>query len=141
MAVSDGFDDEDEPYGDGGVDETTPVMAQRNFSRCLPCLGTGRMRLLGVELYETHRPCPYCKGAGTRIVITRAQKEVAVADEMKFVEMGRCKGAFHLGKRAPFGRVVCSVCGGRFRPLQGLRLPNHVSAKPPKGGPPPASRK
>jgi hypothetical protein len=90
--------------------------------------------LLGIELYETRRPCPYCKGAGTRIVVTRAQKEIVVADEMKFVEMGRCKGAFHLGKRAPFGRVVCSVCGGRFRPLQGLRVPNHVSPKPAKKG-------
>jgi tRNA(Arg) A34 adenosine deaminase TadA len=121
-------------------------MAERRFTRCLPCLGTGRMRLLGIELYETHRPCPYCKGAGERVVFWRAHKEVVVADEMKFVDMGRCKGAFHLGKRAPFGRVVCSVCGGRFRPVQGLRVPNHVSAKmgpktPPKDGPPRASRK
>jgi hypothetical protein len=124
----DGFDDGDDDPDDGG-DETTPVMAERNFSRCLPCLGTGRLRLLGVELYETRRPCPYCKGAGTRIVVMRAQKEIIVADEMKFVEMGRCKGAFHLGKRAPFGRVVCPVCAGRFRPLQGLRVPNHVAPK------------
>src|SRR3954453_19223981 len=103
VAVSGGFDDADEPYDADAGDETTPVMAQRHFWRCLPCLGTGRMRLLGIELYETHRPCPYCKGAGTRLVVWRAQAEVVVADEMKFMDMGRCKGAFHLGKRAPFG--------------------------------------
>jgi hypothetical protein len=134
VAVSGGVEDSDEPYGAGAADEPTPVMAERRFSRCLPCLGTGRLRLLGIELYETHRPCPYCKGAGSRIVVWRAQAEVVVADEMKSADVGRCKGAFHLGKRAAFGRVACTVCGGRFRPVQGLRVPNHVAPKAtPKG--------
>jgi hypothetical protein len=108
----------------------------------MPCLGTGRLRLLGVELYETHRPCPYCRGAGTRWVV-RGPKENNLADEMKFIDVGRCKGAFFPGKRAPFGRVICSVCRGRFKPLQGLRVPNHVAEKtpPPRGGPPPASQR
>lgn len=66
-----------------------------------------------------------------------------MADEMKFIDVGRCKGAFFPGARAPFGRVICSVCRGRFKPLQGLRVPNHVAAKAPssKGGPPPASQR
>lgn len=136
MAVSDGFDDDDEdpPFGS---EETTPI-AERSLMRCLPCLGTGRLRLLGVELYETLRPCPYCKGLGSRIVLLRGKREVFVADEMKFAQLGRCKGAFRAGTRAPFGRVVCPECGARLRPLPGLRMPNHKAAR---GGPPPASRK
>src|SRR5262249_61162048 len=126
VAVRGGFDDANEPYGGELREDATPVMAERRFTRCLPCLGTGRLRLLGIELYETHRPCPYCKGAGERILVVRARKEVVVADEMKFVEVGRCKGAFHLGKRAPVGRVACSVCGGRVRPVPGLRVPDPV---------------
>jgi hypothetical protein len=61
---------------------------------------------------------------------------------MKVADVGRCKGAFHPGRRAAFGRVACAVCGGRFRPLPGLRVPNHISVRPPpKAGPPRASRK
>ena len=54
-----------------------------------------------------------------------------MADEMKVAETGRCKGAFRAGRRAAFGRVACPECGGRFRPLPGLRVPNHVSARKP----------
>ncbi len=65
--------------------------------------------------------------------------------DMTFADTGRCKGAFHAGRRAAFGRVACLVCGGRFRPLPGLRVPNHISArapaKPTKDDRPPASRK
>jgi hypothetical protein len=121
------------------LDEPTPVVPRRLF-RCVPCLGTGRLRLLGVELYETRRPCPYCRGAGTRILPTAAvpaQKEVVVSDDMKFVDLGRCKGAFRAGRRAPFGRVVCAGCGGRFTPLPGLRVPNHVAQRPPSKDSPP----
>ncbi len=50
---------------------------------------------------------------------------------MKPDDLGRCKGAFHAGRRAAFGRVVCSECGGRFRPLPGLRVPNHIAQRPP----------
>jgi hypothetical protein len=34
--------------------------------------------------------------------------------------------------------VACSVCSGRFKPVQGLRVPQHVAPKPPKG--PPSSK-
>jgi hypothetical protein len=27
--------------------------------------------------------------------------------------------------------VACPECGGRFRPLAGMRVPNHVSQRPP----------
>jgi hypothetical protein len=53
---------------EGEEDETTPVVARR-IVRCVPCLGTGRLRLSGVELYETRRPCPYCRGSGSRIIV------------------------------------------------------------------------
>src|SRR3954462_4993757 len=121
VAVSDGFDESEVPRGGRGEDDDdtpTPVVARR-LMRCLPCLGTGRLRLLGVELYETRRPCPYCRGAGTRIVLLRAEREVSSRDGMTFAELGRCQGSFRPGRRAPFGRVVCSVCGARFRPMSG----------------------
>jgi hypothetical protein len=125
--------EEQEGGGTGGLDddldEPTPVVPRRLY-RCLPCLGTGRLRLLGVELYETRRPCPYCRGAGTRIMVVRA---VSPEDDMKFADLGRCTGAFRPGRRAPFGRVVCAGCGGRFSPLPGLRVPNHVAQRPPTG--------
>ena len=54
-----------------------------------------------------------------------------MSDEMKVEDMGRCKGAFRAGRRAAFGRVACLECGGRFRPLPGMRVPNHVSQRPP----------
>ena len=54
---------------------------------------------------------------------------------MKVADTGRCKGAFHAGRRAAFGRVVCSVCGARFRPMPGLRVPNHVSQRDAKPDP------
>ena len=56
---------------------------------------------------------------------------------MKPASLGRCPGAFHPGRAASFGRVVCSACGARLRPLPGLRVPNHIAARPPKGGAPP----
>jgi hypothetical protein len=125
-----------EVFGDEG-DEPTPVVPRR-LIRCVPCLGTGRLRLLGVELYETRRPCPYCRGAGTRIIAVRAEREVVVSDEMKFADLGRCAGAFRVGKRAPFGRVICSGCGGHFKAMTGLRVPNHIAQRPPKADPPKA---
>jgi len=137
VAVSgDGFD-ESEVHRvdlDQDDDEPTPV-SERGFMRCLPCLGTGRLRLLGAELYElyeTRRPCPYCKGAGTRLVALRRLGEHLMADDMKFADLGRCKGSFKLGRKAAFGRVACSVCGGRYKPVQGLRVPQHVAPKPAK---------
>lgn len=114
------------------VEEPTPVV-ERRLIRCIPCLGTGRLRLLGVELYETRRPCPYCRGAGTRIIGLRAEREVVVSDDMKFADLGRCQGAFRAGRRAAFGRVVCTGCGGHFKPLPGLRVPNHIAQRPPTG--------
>jgi hypothetical protein len=59
-------------------------------------------------------------------------------------DLGRCKGAFHPGRRAAFGRVVCAECGGRFRPLPGLRVPNHIAQRPSRDAtdvPPRATRK
>jgi hypothetical protein len=52
-------------------------------------------------------------------------------DEPKGDELGRCPGALRAGRRAPFGRVACLDCGGRFRPLAGLRVPNHISVREP----------
>jgi hypothetical protein len=57
---------------------------------------------------------------------------VLVADEkdaMKVADLGRCKGAFREGRRAAFGRVACLACGGRFRPLPGMRVPNHIAQR------------
>jgi hypothetical protein len=78
--------------------------------------------------------------------LLRGEREVFVAEEieaMKVADLGRCKGSFHPGRRAAFGRVACPECGGRFRPLPGLRVPNHVAVREPpvRGGPSPASRK
>jgi len=50
-------------------------------------------------------------------------------DAMKVADLGRCKGAFREGRRAAFGRVVCLACGGRFRPLPGMRVPNHIAQR------------
>jgi hypothetical protein len=70
------------------------------------------------------------------------EREVLVTDGVKDAEPKQCKGTFHAGRRAAFGRVVCLVCGGRFRPLPGQRVPNHISQRPPvKADPPPATRK
>jgi hypothetical protein len=54
---------------------------------------------------------------------------------MKVADLGRCKGVFRTGRRAAFGRVACPECGGRFRPLPGMRVPNHVAQRAPKGDP------
>jgi hypothetical protein len=51
---------------------------------------------------------------------------------MKGESLGRCAGTFRAGRRASFGRVVCSVCGARLAPLPGSRVPNHVAARPAK---------
>ena len=79
-----------------------------------------------------------CKGTGLRIVIIQAGREIVAADQMKHESLGRCPGAFHPGRRASFGRVVCSSCGVRLHPLAGLRVPNHVAARPTRepSGPP-----
>jgi hypothetical protein len=118
-----------------GEDETT-LVAERLVVRCLPCRGAGTLRILDA-LRETIRPCPVCRGAGVSIILVRGQREVSVADEkdaMKVADLGRCKGAFRAGRPAAFGRVACLECGGRFRPLAGMRLPNHVAQRPPRSG-------
>jgi hypothetical protein len=113
--------------------EETTLVAQRVLARCLPCLGQGTIRILDA-LRETIRRCPVCRGAGMSIILLRGQRESSVADEkddMKPADLGRCPGAFRAGRRAPFGRVACLDCGGRFRPLAGLRVPNHISVREP----------
>jgi hypothetical protein len=147
-----GFNDESDESGSGesgGRDllweeETTPLCAERVLMRCLPCLGRGAIRLLD-GLRETLRRCPACKGNGMRIALLRDGRETSVAevdDEMKIADAGRCKGTFLTGRRAAFGRVACTVCGGRFRPLPGQRVPNHISQRPPlKADPPRGERK
>ena len=115
----------------GDAEETTPAFPERISIRCLPCLGMGKIRVVVDGARETLRACPACRGAGVRVLLLRGQREVFVADEMKVAETGRCKGAFRAGRRAAFGRVACPECGGRFRPLPGLRVPNHVSARKP----------
>ena len=133
MAVSGGFEDDERDDDDtadtddgaatapfGGREEETPI-AERVFARCLPCLGQGQIRVVDA-LREQIRPCPLCRGAGMRIILFRGNREVFVSDEMKVEDMGRCKGAFRAGRRAAFGRVACLECGGRFRPLPGLRV-------------------
>ena len=109
------------------------MCAERAVARCLPCLGQGTIRVIitGRETgHETLRPCPLCRGLGTRIMVLRGAVEVFVADEIEVADLGRCKGAFHPGRRAAFGRVACPVCGGRFKPMAGLRVPNHISVRP-----------
>jgi hypothetical protein len=137
VAVGRNFDDDERSSfgGDDDDDEETPV-AERALMRCLPCLGEGQIRLVDA-LRESIRPCPLCRGMGLRIILLRGEREVFVSDEMKVAEVGRCKGAFRAGKRAAFGRVACLECGGRFRPLPGLRVPNHVSQR----GPAPTSER
>ena len=133
LAVSGGRFDDDERASFGEREEETPVAAERALMRCLPCLGQGKIRMGRVvdALREEIRPCPLCRGAGLRIILFRGNREVFVSDEMKVEDVGRCKGAFRAGRRAPFGRVACLECGGRFRPLPGMRVPNHVSQRPP----------
>jgi hypothetical protein len=149
VAVSDGFGDTDEPargFDDEG-DEPTDVCAERVLVRCLPCLGSGAIRLLDARRFEAGRRCPVCRGAGLHIVVVRsgrARSEAEEAFDMKTEDLGRCKGAFHPGRRAAFGRVVCAECGGRFRPLPGLRVPNHIAQRPSRDAtnvPPRATRK
>jgi len=126
------FDDGDDGAPLGDREEATPV-AQRLLMRCLPCLGEGRVRVLDAAR-ETIRPCPVCRGVGMRIILFRGQREVSVAEEkeaMKVADLGRCKGAFRAGRRAAFGRVACLECG-RFRPLPGMRVPNHIAQRAPK---------
>jgi hypothetical protein len=126
---------DDEPGAFDEDDETT-LVAERLVVRCLPCLGVGALRVLDA-LRETIRPCPVCRGAGLSIILVRGQREVSVADEkgaMKVADLGRCKGAFRTGRPAAFGRVACLECGGRFRPLAGMRLPNHIAQRPPRSG-------
>ena len=131
MAVSGGrFDDDDERASYREREEETPVAAERALMRCLPCLGQGEIRIVDA-LRERIGPCPLCRGVGLRIILFRGNREVFVSDEMKVEDMGRCKGAFRAGRRAAFGRVACLECGGRFRPLPGMRVPNHVSQRPP----------
>jgi hypothetical protein len=68
------------------------------------------------------------------LILLRGQREVSVAEEkeaLKDADLGRCPGAFRAGRRAPFGRVACLECGGRFRPLAGMRVPNHISVREP----------
>ena len=140
MAVGGGHCDDDgrtsfgEDDHEDDPDETdkTPI-AERALTRCLPCLGQGQIRIVsGVDASrESIRPCPLCRGVGVRIILLRGAREVFVSDEMKVAEVGRCKGAFRAGRRAAFGRVACLECGGRFRPLPGMRVPNHVSQRRP----------
>jgi hypothetical protein len=88
------------------------------------------------------RRCLVCRGVGVRIMALREGREVLVADEVKVAKPGRCEGTFRAGRRAAFGRVACTVCGGRFRPLPGQRVPNHISQRPPvKADPPRGARK
>ena len=134
--------EEDEPFG--GPEESTDVCAERVVLRCLPCAGRGVIRVLarGRETMVFGRPCPACRGAGVRFMRPAGEREVFVADGVKDTELRQCKGTFHPGRRAAFGRVACTVCGGRFRPLPGQRVPNHISQRPPvKADPPPATRK
>jgi hypothetical protein len=132
---------------DDDDDDPTDVCAERVVVRCTPCLGSGALRLLGALRVEIPWRCPVCRGAGLQIVLMRGTRAVSVAEEraaMKPDDLGRCKGAFHPGRRAAFGRVVCSECGGRFRPLPGLRVPNHIAQRPSPdatNGPPRATRK
>jgi hypothetical protein len=138
VAVSDasnGWHDDYRNDEDGSFyeDEETTLVAERVLARCLPCLGQGAITLLDA-VRETIRPCPVCRGTGMSIILFRGQREVTVAEEkeaMKAEDLGRCPGAFRAGRRAPFGRVACLECGGRFRPLPGLRLPNHISVREP----------
>jgi hypothetical protein len=128
-------------------EETTDVCAERVVARCVPCLGSGTIRVLGARHVDVPWRCPICRGAGLHIVVLRAGRARSVAEEiadMKPDDLGRCKGAFHPGRRAAFGRVVCSECGGRFRPLPGLRVPNHIAQRPnpnATNAPPRATRK
>lgn len=141
MAVSEGYsdgDDDDDEDSFAEPDETTPVCAQRAIVSCLPCRGGGAIAVLTVAVLTGRREtiwlCPVCRGAGTRIILLRRGREVALADEkdaMNSVDLGRCKGAFRAGRRAAFGRVACLACGGRFRPLPGLRVPNHIAQRKP----------
>lgn len=149
MGVSDGFEGAREPargFVDDG-DEITDVCAERVVARCVPCLGSGAIRVLAARCVEVPWRCPVCRGAGLHIVVLRAGRARSVAEEavdMKPDDLGRCKGAFHPGRRAAFGRVVCPECGGRFRPLPGLRVPNHIAQRPSRGAtdvPPRATRK
>jgi hypothetical protein len=143
VAVGNGCDWDDRDHrrdrdGDGEdgsffEDEETTLVAQRVLARCLPCLGQGSIHLVDAAR-ETIRTCPVCRGAGMSIILMRGQREVSVADEkdaMKVADLGRCPGAFRPGRRAPFGRVACPDCGGRFRPLAGMRVPNHISVREP----------
>jgi hypothetical protein len=128
-------------------DDPTDVCAERVVVRCVPCRGSGALRVVGDPRVGIPWRCPVCRGAGLQIVVMRGSRAVSVAEEraaMKPDDLGRCKGAFHPGRRAAFGRVVCSECGGRFRPLPGLRLPNHIAQRPSASArvaPPPATRK
>jgi len=124
------FDDGD---GDEG-EETTPVCAERVITACLPCLGRGAVRLVDGRHPGDERQirCPFCRGAGKRIVLLRGGREVSAAEEraaMKVADTGRCPGSFRAGRSAAFGRVGCPACGARLRPLPGLRVPNHVAER------------
>jgi hypothetical protein len=128
-----------EPFG--GQEEPTPVCAERVVVACLPCLGRGTIHLVDGRR-EMVRRCFVCRGAGVRLMVLRYGREVFVADEVKVPKLGRCEGTFHVGRKAAFGRVACTVCGGRFRPLPGQRVPNHIAQRPPvKADPPRGARK
>jgi hypothetical protein len=149
VAASERFESANEGargFHDDG-DDVTDVCGERVVTRCVPCLGSGAIRVFAARGVDVLWRCPVCRGAGLHIVVLRAARARSVAEEngdMKPDDLGRCKGAFHPGRRAAFGRVVCSECGGRFRPLPGLRVPNHIAQRPSPAatnGPPRATRK
>lgn len=44
------------------VEERTPVSTERHLERCLPCLGTGRIQVVGRDARP--RRCTWCRGHG-----------------------------------------------------------------------------
>jgi hypothetical protein len=67
-----GLERPDEPFG--GREEPTPVMRDRTIVRCTPCLGSGRIHLVGGRLDGgARRTCPGCKGLGCQMLEPAAQ--------------------------------------------------------------------
>ena len=145
MAASGGgSDDDDETRALGRLPEaedptpTTLPGAVRTFTWCMPCVGRGTIRVLAGSqgLRETLRTCPvWYRGTGNRIM---PRSEASGKSPWRKNVRRDAKGRGHRPvqrrvsrrtTRTAFGRVVCSVCGGRFRPLSGLRVPNHVSQR------------
>jgi hypothetical protein len=94
---------------------------------CIPCGGSGELVAAFFPSVLSRRPCVACRGTGFHNDARprRPPAPLLKRKTLKKTLPPGCAGSWYAGKKAPFNRVICSVCGARLKRLPGLRAPNH----------------